>query len=341
MTPSTPHESDEKVSLTIPNECVGMRLDLALSRLVEIIPSRSFAQKLIDTNAVLVSGRLRRASWNLSEKDIIEIDLAALRPPPTIPAPQSIPLEIVFEDDDILVLNKAAGMVVHPGAGVPDGTLVNAVLAHTGYTLPSLGDPLRAGLVHRLDRDTSGVMVVAKSQKALTELSRQFADHSQLRRYSALVFGSLVRSPQVVETWHGRDPKHRLRYAVLPEGQGKQARMQIKTEKDYAGGRASFVVCELYTGRTHQIRVQMAHLGHGLLGDTLYGPCAAGAGAVAMPLMKDKLLWPGVRAASVRQMLHAAVLGLTHPRTGERMQFETSLPKDFSALEAVLSDVGP
>ena len=326
-------EHTEKVALAVPEDCDGLRLDSALTRLVELIPSRSFAQKLIEAHAVQVNYQLRRSSWRVKFNELIEIDLRFLRPPPAHPNPQSIPLDILFEDDDILVINKAAGMVVHPGAGVPDGTLVNAVLAHTGFTLPSLGDPLRAGLVHRLDRDTSGVMVVAKSQKALTELSRQFAEHTQLRRYRALVFGSLQHSPQIVETWHGRDPKHRLKYSVLPVGQGKLARMKVESEAVYARGFASKVICELYTGRTHQIRVQMTSLGHGLLGDALYGPSAGGS---VVPLMREKNFWVKVREAASRQMLHACVLGLTHPSTGERLQFETKPPEDFQLLEEIL-----
>lgn len=323
-------DTDDTAQLTVPLDCVGVRLDIALVRLFEFVPSRSFAQKLIDAGAVGVSGSQRRASWKLSEHETITISLDAVRPPPSIPLPQSIPLDVVFEDDDILVINKAVGLVVHPGAGVPDGTLVNAVLAHTGCTLPSLGDPLRAGIVHRLDRDTSGIMVVAKSQLALTELSRQFAEHSQLRRYCAVVFGSLTPAEQTVETWHGRDPKNRLRYASVAEGQGKMARMKVRTTQVFAAGRASQVECELYTGRTHQIRVQMAHIGHGLLGDSLYGPSAAsGAGA---QLTRDKALWARVKAASVRQMLHAAVLGVKHPRTGIELIFKADPPSDFRAL---------
>ena len=329
---------EETAELHVPFDCVGLRLDVALARLVEFVPSRSFGQKLIDAGAVHVSGAQRRASWKLSENETITIKLSAVRPPPSFPAPQALPLDVVFEDEDILVINKTVGLVVHPGAGVPDGTLVNAVLAHTGCTLPSLGDPLRAGIVHRLDRDTSGIMVVAKSQLALTELSRQFAEHSQLRRYVALVFGVLNPSEQTIETWHGRDPRNRLRYASVAEGQGKLARMKVRTMHEFASGRASLVECELYTGRTHQIRVQMAHIGHGLLGDSLYGPAAAsGAGT---SLTKDKSLWARVRAASSRQMLHAALLGLRHPKTGEIMTFRADPPTDFNALNELLRAVG-
>lgn len=330
---STATAANETAVLSVPLDCVGLRLDLALVRIVEFVPSRSFGQKLIDAGAVTVSGAQRRASWRLSENEIISIDLSAVKPPPSVPLPQSLPLDIVFEDDDILVINKTAGVVVHPGAGVPDGTLVNAVLAHTGCTLPSLGDPHRAGIVHRLDRDTTGIMVVAKSQLALTELSRQFAQHTQLRRYVALVFGALTPARQTIETWHGRDPRNRLKYACLSEGQGKLARMDVRTDAVFATGLASLVECELYTGRTHQIRVQMSHIGHGLLGDSLYGPAAGGQGVA---LMRDKQLWPQVRAASVRQMLHAAVLGLTHPKTGERLTFEAEAPADFKALLELL-----
>ncbi|MEY4066308.1 MAG: hypothetical protein RIR26_2516, partial [Pseudomonadota bacterium] len=331
-----PFSSQEKVILTVSEDCVGLRLDVVLSRLIEDVPSRSFAQKLIEKGAVLVSGRTRRASWTLKQDEQIEIDLSALRPPPAVPQAQSIPLSIVFEDDDILVINKPAGMVVHPGAGVPDGTLVNAVLAHTGCTLPSLGGPLRAGLVHRLDRDTSGVMVVAKSQRALTELSRQFADHSQFRKYKALVYGRLSKSPVTLQTWHGRDPKDRLKYTVLPEGQGKPARMDVRTESVYWGGRVSLVECELFTGRTHQIRVQMSHLGHGLLGDALY--FSNPRGKVVSP-NHEKDLWAQVRAASPRQMLHAHVLGLTHPLTQERLLFEVPPPSDFHHLQSLLASL--
>jgi 23S rRNA pseudouridine1911/1915/1917 synthase len=327
-------------SFDVPLESVGLRLDVVLSRMAEFIPSRAFAQKLIDCGAVRVSGKSRRASWKLLAGDTIEIDVGALRPAPLIPDPQKIDLEIIFEDEDILVVNKPAGLVVHPGAGVPDGTLVNAVLAHTGATLPSLGDPLRAGLVHRLDRDTSGVMVVAKSQRALTEIAHQFAQHTQLRRYRALVFGTPVPRMQNIETWHGRDPKNRLKFAVLPNGQGKIAKMRMQVDAVFAGGLASAVTCELYTGRTHQIRVQLSHLKHGLLGDIVYGQGALPSRSEADPLMRDKRLWAKVCEMAGRQMLHAAVLGLTHPRTGESLVFQSSPPEDFLRLEEFLAHSG-
>lgn len=327
-------------SFDVPLESVGLRLDVVLSRLAEFIPSRAFAQKLIDCGAVTVSGKIRRASWKLLDGETIQINSSALRPAPSIPNPQKIDLNVIFEDDDILVVNKPAGLVVHPGAGVPDGTLVNAVLAHTGGTLPSLGEPSRAGLVHRLDRDTSGVMVVAKSQTALTDLAAQFARHTQLRRYRALVFGSPAPQTQEIETWHGRDPKNRLKYAVLPQGEGKIAKMRMQVDAVFAGGMASAVTCELYTGRTHQIRVQLSHLKHGLLGDIVYGQGALSAKSEAAPLMRDKMLWPKVCALAQRQMLHASVLGLTHPRTRKELLFQSDPPDDFKTLEDLLIHSG-
>jgi 23S rRNA pseudouridine1911/1915/1917 synthase len=337
------HDSTDKPQIeyfAVLPDCAGLRLDVALHRLVEFIPSRSFAQRLIDCNAVTVNGKARRASWSLMEGDQIEVDVSALRPPSSTPQPQNIHLDVLFEDHDLLVLNKPAGLVVHPGAGVPDGTLVNAVLAHTGLTLPCLGDdPLRAGIVHRLDRDTSGVMVVAKTQLALSGLSQQFSQHSQLRRYRALVFGVPDRPFQTVETWHGRDPKNRLKYAVLPEGQGKIARMTVRVDRVYAGDQASAVICELYTGRTHQIRVQLSSLKHGLLGDSLYGQAAAPESSGVPALIRDKVLWAKIRELATRQMLHAMVLGFRHPATGDQLNFECEPPEDFKRLEKFLSEL--
>ncbi|MFZ9519445.1 MAG: RluA family pseudouridine synthase [Silvanigrellaceae bacterium] len=330
-------EKIEVESFVVESDNVGLRLDVFLFKLVDFIPSRSFAQKLIDCHAVKVNGKPKRSSWCLLKGEVVQVDVSMLRPPPSVPSPQKMNLDILFEDDDILVVNKPAGLVVHPGAGVPDGTLVNAILAHTGATLPSLGDPLRAGLVHRLDRDTSGVMVVAKTQTALTGLSQQFASHSQLRRYRALVFGVPPANIHNVETWHGRDPKNRLRYCVQPEGQGKIARMNVHVDQSLAGGLASAVVCELHTGRTHQIRVQLSHLGFGLLGDSLYGQSANSNSQGSTPLQREKSLWPRVREAAQRQMLHAVELGIEHPVSRQPMLFQKEPPKDFESLEKMLA----
>ena len=260
--------------------------------------------------------------------DILRVDLSFLQTRSEIPQAESIPLHIVFEDEDLLVINKPVGMVVHPGAGVFSGTLVNAVLAHCGATLPSLGEPARAGIVHRLDRDTSGVMVVAKSQLALTELSRQFADHSQKRIYMALVYGKPEKSGHI-ETWHGRDPRNRIKYASLPEGQGKKAILDFRLRETFHAGLVSMVECELYTGRTHQIRVQMTSLKHPLLGDSLYG-------TPSPSLKANKELWAALQILLTRQMLHAHLLGFRHPRTGQVLTFECPPPPDFTEVVAAL-----
>ena len=304
------------------------RLDVVVTRCIEQVPSRSFAARLIEKGYVRVDGRTAKPSLKIEPRHTVEIDLSFLdaaeaQAAEAVPRAEPIPLAIVFEDADVLVVNKQAGLVVHPGAGVPNGTLVNAVLAHCGVTLPTLGEPGRAGIVHRLDRDTSGVMVVAKSQRALTELSRQFATHAQDRRYLALCYGVPDPAAGEIETWHGRDPRNRLRYAVQPDGQGKRARLAYAIKETFAGEAASLVECRLFTGRTHQIRVQLTHLHHPLLGDALYGSPHAS-------LQRRKALWAALRACATRQMLHAAFLAFTHPATGEALSFAVEPPADFA-----------
>ena len=310
------------------------RLDVFVTRLVETVASRSFATRLIEKGFVRVDGKTVKPSFRVEARHTVEIDLTFLDAPDAnnahaTPKAQAIPLDILFEDADVLVVNKPAGLVVHPGAGVPDGTLVNAVLAHCGATLPTLGEPARAGIVHRLDRDTSGVMVVAKSQRALTELSKQFATHAQDRRYLALCYGVPEPRSATLDTWHGRDPRNRLRYAVLGEGEGKRARLSFDTKETFAGDAAALVECRLHTGRTHQIRVQLTHIHHPLLGDALYGaPHAA--------LTRHKALWAALGKVATRQMLHAAYLSFTHPGTAEVLAFETQPPEDFAQALSLL-----
>jgi 23S rRNA pseudouridine1911/1915/1917 synthase len=313
------------------------RLDVVLARIIDAIPSRSFAARLIENGLVTVNGKVVKASMRLEARHVARIDLSFLSAVSGVPTGERIPLAILHEDDDILIIDKPAGMVVHPGAGVSSGTLVNAVLAHCGSTLPSLGGPQRAGIVHRLDRDTSGVMVVAKSQRALTGLSRQFASHSQERRYLALCQGAPTPSEATILTAHGRDPRNRLRYAVLPEGQGKSARMDYAVKELFLHGGASLVECLLHTGRTHQIRVQLTHARAPLLGDAVYGSALAS-------LRADKSLKAALLGAAKRQMLHARVLALTHPASGERLRFVSEPPADFATVLNILRNaktVGP
>lgn len=312
---------------------VGERLDVVVFKCLDSIPSRSVATKLINAGHVTLNNKRERGSARVKLNDCINIETEVLEARAlTQPSPESISLEIIFEDEDILVINKAAGMVVHPGAGVSSGTLVNAVLAHCGATLPSLGGPVRAGIVHRLDRDTSGVMVIAKTQLALTELSKQFADHTQERIYLALVYNRPEPPDGVIETTHGRDPHNRIRYAVVDSEKGKYAKLTYFTLGSYVDGLVSLVQCQLYTGRTHQIRVQMQSIRCPLLGDDLYG-------RPPQKILNKKKEWAILNPLLVRQMLHAKSLSFTHPRSNLRLTFESQLPLDFSTVVSALSEL--
>jgi len=300
-----------------------MRLDVFLSKAdPQLIPSRSFAAKLILAEQVHVNGKVAKAALKLSTDDRVTVHIKAADQKENSLVAQDLPLDIVFEDEDILVINKQAGMVVHPGAGVQEGTLVNALLSYCPYTLPHLGDASRPGLVHRLDKYTSGLMVVAKTQVALVHLAKQFAAHTQERRYLALVWGNPGKGS--IETWHGRDPKNRVKFAVQPHGVGKWARMLYHTKETFDPF-FSLVECTLYTGRTHQIRVQLSHLGHGIVGDVLYTPWP-----------RPKPEWAWLKKQNPRTLLHAAVLGFAHPRTGQWMRWELPVPDDFQKILELL-----
>jgi len=243
---------------------------------------------------------------------------------PAAPQPQAIGLDIVYEDDDLIVLNKPAGMVVHPAPGNPDRTLVNALLAHCGDSLQGIGGVKRPGIVHRLDKDTSGLMVVAKNDAAHASLSRQFAERTSERMYRAIVWGVPRPAEGAIEGPIGRDPRNRKRMAVVARG-GKPALTRYRVIQRFGGGIASLVECRLATGRTHQIRVHLAQDGHPLLGDPVYGGRRG----------RQK----GEKAALVvylagfgRQALHAATLGFSHPRTARAMQYQADDPADFNKL---------
>ena len=247
---------------------------------------------------------------------------------PALPQPESLPLDILYEDDALLILDKAAGMVVHPAPGNPDGTLVNALIAHCGESLTGIGGERRPGIVHRLDKDTSGLMVVAKTELALTRLSATFAARDIERRYLALCWGLPNPAKGRIEGDIGRDPKDRKRMAVV-KSNGKHAATNYQV-LEQAGLAASLIACRLETGRTHQIRVHLAHIGHPLIGDPVYlrrRPAAA------------KLLPPEVRDMALdfpRQALHAETLGFGHPITGAALRFTSSPPNDFKALQDAL-----
>ena len=299
------------------------RLDIRLTALYPDF-SRSRLQGLIDAGFVKVNGEAAlKASVKVEETDAIEVTFPP--PVPAEPEPEDIPLDIIFEDDDILVIDKPAGLVVHPAPGHNTGTLVNAILHHCP-DLKGIGGVARPGIVHRLDQDTSGVMVVAKSQAAMSALAKDFANHTNLRKlYRAIVHNRPAPAEGRIENLIGRHPANRKKMAIVTEN-GKVAITSYRTLKVVPkpvddnvwepGSEIALVECDIQTGRTHQIRVHMASLGCPIVGDTLYGRKSA-----------DKAIFP----PPDRQMLHAWRLELRHPVTREPLAFEAPLPGCFSA----------
>lgn len=307
-------------------EAAGSRSDRFLADAIGDL-SRTRVKSLIESGAVRRGGELLR---NPSEPVRVGDRFTLLRPAPVsaTPSPQMIAFTILYEDSDLIVLDKPAGLVVHPAPGNEDGTLVNALLAHCGDTLPGIGGERRPGIVHRLDKDTSGVMVVAKTEPALAALSAAFAARDLDRRYTALAWG--VPSPQRgdIEGAIGRDPRDRKRMAVVAGG-GRAALTHYETKRAWFPV-ASLLSCKLATGRTHQIRVHLATAGHPLIGDPVYLRRVPAAAKAAVPAVRQTLLdFP-------RQALHASSLGFAHPRTGAPLTFETELPADVGALIACL-----
>lgn len=290
--------------LKVDREARGARLDRFLATKLPRF-SRSRLQDLIRGGFVTLNGQMPRPREIVRTGDVIQVAEPA---PEKIEAEaEDIPLHILFEDDDLLVLNKPAGIVVHPGAGNPRHTLVNALLAHCG-TLSRIGGKERPGIVHRLDKETSGCLVVAKNDVAHQNLSRQFAERTVEKIYLALVAGTLRKSAGTIDAEIGRHPIHRQRMAIAKR-RGRAARTDYRVAASADG--ISLVECILHSGRTHQIRVHLHHLGHPVLGDKIYG---------------------GKRAGDFpRQMLHAWKLGFRHPGSGERQMFEAPLPNDFAA----------
>lgn len=310
----------------------GVRLDKALAVTFRTL-SRARLQALLAEGAVTCDGQVVS---NGSAKALP--GLYAVTPPPVVsatPLPQPIPLTVLFEDADLIVIDKPAGMAAHPAPGTPDGTLVNALLAHCGDSLSGIGGVARPGIVHRLDKDTSGVMVAAKTDRAHAGLSALFATHDIERTYIALTRGAPNPSRGRIETLIGRSSSDRKKMAVQ-KSSGRIAITDYVVQQTYgqpakpgAPPLAARVACTLHTGRTHQIRVHLASKGSPILGDATYG-----SGSPATPVRA------AIAAAGLtRQALHAAVLGFVHPITGEALRFETALPADMLALEARLSEL--
>ena len=292
----------ETIELVVPKHGRGLRLDRFLA---DELPqfSRSRLQSLIHDGHIVLNEKATRPRTILREGDRIHLS----EPPPEKieTEPEEIPLDVLFEDADLLVINKPAGMVVHPGAGNARHTLVNALLAHC-RTLSGIGGKERPGIVHRLDKETSGCLVVAKNDATHQNLSRQFAERTVEKIYLALVAGTMRKAHGIIDASIGRHRKHRQRMTVS-EDRGRTARTDYRVVKSQNG--ISLVECVLHSGRTHQIRVHLHHLGHPVLGDKIYGR----KGAREFP----------------RQMLHAWKLGFNHPRTGKRLTFEAPVPADF------------
>ncbi|MBR4958070.1 MAG: RluA family pseudouridine synthase [Phascolarctobacterium sp.] len=294
--------SDEREILIITENEAGQRADVALASMLEL--TRSNMQKLLDEGRAVKGTKVIKSNYKLKLGDEIVVTLP--EPQPLDVQPENIPLDIIYEDEDVVVVNKARGMVVHPAAGNYSGTLVNALLYHC-KNLSGINGVIRPGIVHRLDKDTSGIMICAKNDAAHVSLSEQIQSKSAQRTYLAVVRGNLKTDCGVIETQIARDKDDRKKMAVVKEG-GRNAVTEYEVVERF--GKYTIVKCKLKTGRTHQIRVHMEYLGYPLVGDPKYSP------------MKTPFSING-------QALHSLTLAFDHPRTGERMEFEAKLPEDL------------
>ena len=292
----------EPLSLQTTSEDSGLRLDAWLAARTEL--TRSAVQKLMEEGRVTVNGAPAAKNTRLGGAETVSVTL----PPPEAVdiLPQDIPLDVVYEDEDVIVVNKPKGLVVHPAPGHPDGTLVNALLYHCGESLSGINGELRPGIVHRIDRDTSGLIVAAKNDLAHVKLAEQLQDHTLARTYRCIVIGGLREDSGTVNAPIGRCPADRKKMAVVSGGRSAVTHWSVLER--YAG--ATYAECRLETGRTHQIRVHMAYIGHPILGDTVYG---------------NKKPVPGLQG----QCLHAVGLRFLHPRTGEAVELSCPLPEEF------------
>lgn len=315
---------EEFLSLTIPTETKG-RLDKILANLCPDL-SRSRLKNLILDGYLQLDGVLvTDVSTSVKGGEAVELTIPPLEQGE--PKPENIPLEIVYEDQDLLVVNKPAGLVVHPAPGNWQGTLVNALLYHCGDSLSGIGGVKRPGIVHRLDKETSGLMVVAKHDKAHAHLTHQFADRTLSRRYHALVWGLPKKMSDTVETLIGRSKTNRKKMSVQRES-GKVAITHYDVKSVYSLT-AALIACALETGRTHQIRVHMAHIGHSIIGDMIYGKRPRSI-SPTLEQQIEAIIGPE------RHLLHAFHIHFIHPRTDEEMSFEIEDPQDMKEVIALL-----
>lgn len=300
--------ADFEIYMKVADDDKNERLDAFLAKNTEG-KSRSFFQKLIGEEAIKVNGdTCLSKNYKVCTGDIITGKIP--EPEELNVKAENIPLDIVYEDEDVLVVDKPAGMVVHPAAGNHTGTLVNGIMYHCGDRLSSINGVIRPGIVHRIDKDTSGLLMIAKNDKAHNALAAQLKEHSITRKYKAIVYNNFADDKGTIEAPIGRNPKDRKKQDIIYDG-GRHAITHWSVIERL--GRFTLIECELETGRTHQIRVHMAYKKHPLLGDRVYGP------------EKNKF-------GAKRQMLHAYTLGFVHPTTGEYMEFISSLPNDFKKV---------
>lgn len=301
------------LSFAISEAEVGERLDAAVAAEFDEL-TRSAVQKLIASGSVLVNGAEVSKNYKVRLGDFIKVTLP--EPEPLDVMPEDIPLDIVYEDDDLLVVNKPKGMVVHPAPGNPSGTLVNALLFHCGDSLSGINGVIRPGIVHRIDKDTSGLLIVAKNDMAHTHLAKQIAEHSFTREYRAVVHGNIRDDEGTIDAPIGRSPRDRKKMAVIEGGRNAVTHFSVLSRlRGY-----TYIKCRLETGRTHQIRVHLAYKGHPVAGDLLYGP-------------------KGTPTELKGQCLHAGLIGFIHPRTGEYMEFSAPLPDYFEKFLQKTGDI--
>lgn len=301
----------KKFFFCITEDMEDERVDKCLNELIGSL-SRSYIQKLLADGSITVNDKKTKSSYRVKTDDQIRIIL----PPAITPniTPEDITLDVLYEDDDVIIINKPKGMVVHPAPGHYSGTLVNALLFHCQGQLSGINGILRPGIVHRIDRDTTGSIIACKNDAAHACIAEQLKEHTIVRRYHAIVHGSIKEEEGTIHTLIGRHPTERKKMAVLKSG-GKDAITHYKVLKRF--GKFTYIECRLETGRTHQIRVHMAHIGHPLLGDTIYGPKAC-------PYKLEG------------QTLHAKILGFHHPGTNEYIEIDAPLPEYFEKLLHIL-----
>ena len=309
--------SNDLLTVTAGAEDAGLRLDAFIGYNTDEL-SRSYAVKLIAKGLVRVNGKTETSKkYSLADGDTVTIDMP--EPEPLQVVAENIPLDIVYEDDDVAVINKPRGMVVHPGPGNESGTLVNAIMHHMGSSLSSINGVIRPGIVHRIDKDTSGLLMIAKNDRAHESLAAQLKEHSVTREYTALVYDNIKEDEFTVDAPIGRDEQSRMRNAVNGAA-ARSAVTHIRVLERF--GKYTLVKAVLETGRTHQIRVHMAYMHHPLVGDELYGP------------RRQSSRIEGVEVHG--QLLHAGTLGFVHPSTGTYMEFHSPLPDVFESVLAKL-----